>query len=258
VSLFYLVFVSLFFRFAASTAVWSCAWNSQDKDTFYGGLRNGQVLTFDLRQPGAPLETYTPPGFAPGIHSLCFVPHAVLRYAKDCESSSSSQSSQPPSPLTSRILAANSHGVHMCCNSSLSLMHELKGGCSNLVFDSQSNLFSATFRIHSSYRKTSHKIFQLWTNGGGGYDSLTSREHRTIFCTYTVNSPTSRSCLFTTFETVDVRRKVSGKTCQPFSSLPFFFVRSTRHTSFFFSCRRYWLQWMRYGTQLSFGMWSPV
>lgn len=43
------LFCEICFRYSVPSDAWSCAWDAESDAFFYGGLKTGEVLVFDIR-----------------------------------------------------------------------------------------------------------------------------------------------------------------------------------------------------------------
>ena len=63
--------------------VWSCAWNSDDKNYFYAGQQNGIVCVFDTRNTDSHVQQLNTEGSRSPVVSLQYVsrnPNASFRF----------------------------------------------------------------------------------------------------------------------------------------------------------------------------------
>ena len=61
-------------RYSCAQPLWSCAWNTDDRNYFYAGQANGVVNVFDVRNTNDAVEQLSIEGSRSPVASLEYIP----------------------------------------------------------------------------------------------------------------------------------------------------------------------------------------
>lgn len=66
-----------FYRYNLSNPVWSCVWNTDDRNFFFAGQANGNVMEFDIRNTSEHVQELNTEGIRSPVVSLQYIPKDI-------------------------------------------------------------------------------------------------------------------------------------------------------------------------------------
>ncbi|OWF50554.1 E3 ubiquitin-protein ligase RFWD3-like isoform X1 [Mizuhopecten yessoensis] len=128
--------------------VWSCVWNTDDRNYFFSGQSNGTVLEFDIRNTAQHLRELNTEGHRSPVVSLEYIPRdpqAIFR----------------PGGILVGQLAQVSFYEHRADDQYRLHMLPLDGTLSSLCFEPTTRNLLASFKPNSKYPTTRHQMCEM-------------------------------------------------------------------------------------------------
>lgn len=128
--------------------MWSCVWNTDDRNCFFAGLSNGTVLEFDIRNTTGHLRELNTEGHRSPVVSLEYVPRdpqAIFR----------------PGGILVGQLAQVSFYERKSDDQYRLHMLPLDGTLSSLCFEPNTRNLLASFKPNSKYPTTRHQMCEM-------------------------------------------------------------------------------------------------
>lgn len=131
-----------------SNPVWSCVWNTDDRNFFYAGQANGNVMEFDIRNTSEHVQELNTEGIRSPVVSLQYIPKDI-------------QAGFRPGGLVVGQLNKISFYEKKQDNQYRLHMLPLEGNLTSLCFESHTRHLLASFRPTSKHPTSRHQLCEM-------------------------------------------------------------------------------------------------
>ncbi|XP_062576886.1 E3 ubiquitin-protein ligase RFWD3-like, partial [Saccostrea cucullata] len=128
--------------------VWSCVWNTDDRNFFYAGQANGNVMEFDIRNTSEHVQELNTEGMRSPVVSLQYIPKDI-------------QASFRPGGLVVGQLNKISFYEKKQDNQYRLHMLPLEGNLTSLCFENHTRHLLASFRPTSKHPTVRHQLCEM-------------------------------------------------------------------------------------------------